>query len=307
MIGGWARGRFWPFVKAVFWRYNDDQGSVLAGYIAYAAMLSLLPFLVFATALAGFVVGPENSSQALDMIFVGAPEHVKQTLEPVVLDVLSHRRSGVLTASALGSVWMASNGIEALRVGLDHAYDVSRARHIAINRLYAIVLVILGYVVFVVLGLLLVLAPLIFRIFEAFVGIDIPASADLVRFGIGLAILWLTLWVLHRTLPSRPMQDIVLWPGILTSVVLMVLMATGLSVYLAFAPSYTLTYGTLAGVILTLLFFYLAGAATILGAQVNAVVNAGRLGSRAATTAPGVRAPKLSHIRGKSDRRDREG
>ena len=307
MIGAWARGRLWPFVKAVLWRYNDDQGSVLAGYIAYAAMLSLLPFLVFATALAGFVVGPENSAQALDMIFAGAPAHVTQTLEPVVLEVLSHRRGGVLTISALGSIWMASNGVEALRIGLDHAYDVARSRHIALNRLYAIVLVVLGYVVFVALGLLLVLAPLIFRIFEAFVGIDIPASADVIRFGVGLAILWLTLWVLHRTLPSRPMQDIVLWPGILTSVVLMVLMATGLSVYLAFAPSYTLTYGTLAGVILTLLFFYLAGAATILGAQVNAVVNAGRLGAPAATTAPGAEAPDPPHIPGDADRGDRGG
>ena len=55
--------------------------------------------------------------------------------------------------------------------------------------------------------------------------------------------------------------------------------ATGLSVYLAFAPSYAVTYGALAGVIVTLLFFYLTGAAIIFGAEVNAVVNKGRRGA----------------------------
>jgi len=53
--------------------------------------------------------------------------------------------------------------------------------------------------------------------------------------------------------------------------------ATGLSIYLAYAPSYTVTYGTLAGVIVTLLFFYLTGVALIFGAEVNAAVNERRL------------------------------
>jgi membrane protein len=76
----------------------------------------------------------------------------------------------------------------------------------------------------------------------------------------------------------------VLCPGILATAVIWGLAATGLSVYLAFAPSYTLTYGTLAGVILTLLFFYLTGVALLVGAHVNASVN--RLGATCDTARP---------------------
>ena len=61
--------------------------------------------------------------------------------------------------------------------------------------------------------------------------------------------------------------------------------ATGLSLFLAYAPTYAVAYGTLAGVIVTLLFFYLTGAAIIFGAEVNAVVNARRTG---AATSPNV-------------------
>ncbi|MEL6218347.1 MAG: YihY/virulence factor BrkB family protein [Pseudomonadota bacterium] len=270
----------WTFCGAVLSRFNEDQGSVLAGYLAYAAMLSLLPFLVFATALAGFIVGPENSEKALETLFAGVPDHVVRTLEPAILEVLAHRRGGILTLSAIGSVWAASNGIEALRVGFDHAYEAHEKRSILINRLYAILAVFLCYAIFWLLAFLLILAPILFHVLESLIGIDVPVEAEYLRHVIGLVILWSGLWVLHRMLPSRIMSGIRLWPGLTVSVALWLLIAKGMSVYLYHAPSYSLTYGALAGVILTLLFFYLTGVALIIGAQVNAVVNAALLRPR---------------------------
>ena len=75
------------------------------------------------------------------------------------------------------------------------------------------------------------------------------------------------------------MRGMRLWPGVAASVIINSAAATGLSVYLAYVPSYTITYGALSGVIVTLLFFYLTGVALIFGAQVNAVVNARLLGA----------------------------
>ena len=66
-----------------------------------------------------------------------------------------------------------------------------------------------------------------------------------------------------------------LWPGILFSMVLWVLLATAMSVYVSNSPNYALTYGALAGVVVTLLFFFLTGVSIILGGEVNAVVNFG--------------------------------
>jgi membrane protein len=53
-------------------------------------------------------------------------------------------------------------------------------------------------------------------------------------------------------------------------------LASGFSLYLTMTPGYTVTYGTLAGVIITLMFFYLTGATIIYGAEVNAAL--GRIG-----------------------------
>ena len=50
-------------------------------------------------------------------------------------------------------------------------------------------------------------------------------------------------------------------------------LASAFSIYLSFTPSYTVIYGTLAGVIITLMFFYLTGLTIIFGAEVNAALN----------------------------------
>jgi membrane protein len=269
----------WPFLWAAAKRFDRDMGSVLAGNIAYSLMLAVVPFLIFATALTGFIVGAEKSQIALDALFSTVPQHVAETLKPVLLEVIGERRGGLLTLSALAAIWAASNGVEAVRIGLDRAYDMDDVRHVALNRLISIGVVLTGFAIFTVLSALIVFAPLVFILIEQWTPIDIPAGADLVRYALGLIVLAAALWPMHRLLPSRPMRGLRLWPGVLASVVIWGAAATGFSVYLAFAPSYTVTYGTLAGVIVTLLFFYLTGVALIFGAEVNAVVNAGHLGA----------------------------
>ena len=239
-------------------------------------MLAAVPFLIFATALTGFLVGEESAQSALGALFHGLPEHVAQTLEPVLGEVIGQRRGGVLTLSALGAVWAASNAVEAVRIGLDRAYDLDDTRHVALSRLISVLVVIAGFAIFALLSVLLILAPLAFTLIERWTDIRVPVEIDLLRYGIGLGVLGGALWIMHRILPSRPMRGLRLWPGVLSSVLIWAAAATGMSVYLAYVPSYTVTYGTLAGVVVTLLFFYLVGVALIIGAEVNAAIHASR-------------------------------
>jgi membrane protein len=81
-------------------------------------------------------------------------------------------------------------------------------------------------------------------------------------------------------LPARSLGARRLWPGVLVTTFLWMAAAWAFSVYLSATPTYTVTYGTLAGVIITLMFFYLTGAVIIFGAEVNAAMH--RLGDRMA-------------------------
>ena len=103
--------------------------------------------------------------------------------------------------------------------------------------------------------------------------IPVPPAAGLITYIFGVLVFIGFLLIMHRVLPGRHMKNSRLWPGILVTTFLWVLMATGFTIYLTYTPTYSVTYGALAGVMITLMFFYLTGVTIIYGAEVNAALN----------------------------------
>jgi membrane protein len=253
-------------------RYWADDGDALAGYVAYATFLSMFPFAIFAVALAGAALTPEDIDAIVGALFDLAPEHIARTLEPAIRGVAIENGRTLITGSALFALWTASNAIESLRVGFDRAYRPARERGFAMRRLRALAFVIFASLMFGLLGFLVIAAPLVIRIAEAQLGFFTPYGLGLVRYTIGVALFVVLLMQMHLFLPSeRPVRRR-LWPGVVVSVTLWAIGATAFSVYLSYAPNFAVTYGAFTGVIVTLLFFYLTGAAIIFGAEVNAVL-----------------------------------
>lgn len=254
-------------------RFNRNDGSAMAGYIAFSGLLSIFPFLIFAATLIGILVGNGRSEGIIDALFQIAPQHVAMTLEPVVEEVLSKQSSEVLTLSALFAIWVASNAVEAFRIAFDRAYGVIDPRNFLENRAMAITVVFLGAIVAALLGISILFSPIILRLAEERFKLPIPAIASYVSYGFGIMVFVGFLMLMHHWLPGRHLPNARLWPGVLVTTLIWLIAAGGFSLYLSFTPSYTVTYGTLAGVIITLMFFYLTGATIIFGAELNAELN----------------------------------
>ena len=254
-------------------RFNRNDGSAMAGFIAFSGLLSLFPFLIFAATLTGIWVGSDRSDSIIEALFDIAPEHVALTLSPVVEDVLSRQSGEVLTVSALFAVWVASSAVEAFRIAFDRAYAVPDPRSFIENRALAILLVFIGAVVAALLGVSILFSPLILRFLQQVLMVPVPEITRYLTYGFGVMVFVGFLLMMHRMLPGRRVKGSRLWPGVVVSTLLWVSAASGFSIYLSFTPTYTVTYGTLAGVIITLMFFYITGAAIIFGAEVNAALN----------------------------------
>ena len=106
----------------------------MAGFIAFSGLLSIFPFLIFAATLTGILVGRDRSDTIIEALFEIAPEHVAQTLAPVVEEVLGKQSGEVLTLSALFAIWVASSAVEAFRIAFDRAYAVPDPRGFIQNR-----------------------------------------------------------------------------------------------------------------------------------------------------------------------------
>lgn len=264
--------RFLRLLRLSYAHFQADEGWTLAGYIAFASLLAIFPFVIFAMSLASATVGPEELQALIDMLFDIAPENIASAIEPVLREVLGNGR-GVLTLAGVGAIWASSNGVEAFRVAFDRAYGVVEPRSMVMNRLVGLGFVVGGAATFSLLGFVVVLAPLVIRFITDVLALELPLGLGVLRYAIGLAAFALFLWALHALLPSRPTRKLSLWPGILATIVLWTAGAMAFSTYLSYAPSYSVTYGGLSGAIVTLLFFYLTGVVMIFGAELNAIYN----------------------------------
>jgi len=212
----------------------------------------------------------------MDFLFAVLPWHVAQTLEPAVREVLDAKPPDLLSIYALIALWIASNAFEALRAALDRAYGLVGERHFLVGRLISILFTFGGVAAFIVISLFVIVAPTIRALAPdiPYVSIPLRTVSHWMLLVIGASVMLIFLFVLHYRLPARRPRGPLI-PGVLVTATLWIALASLFSVYFQYVPSYSVTYGTLAGVIVCLLFFYISGAIFIFGAEINAALDPG--------------------------------
>lgn len=246
----------------------------LAGHIAYTGLLSIFPFLIFLASLAGFLGNFIDGLASVDATFELLPADVARTLQPVINEVLRSQDGGLLTLGLLGALWVASNGFDALRIALNTAYDLDEPRPWWQMKLGSIGAVVIGGIVFILLSILIILGPLIWKgiLWISPLSQDDRWAYSLLRYSISSFLLFTAVMALHRWLPGRRMSLRSLFPGALATTILWLVFASLFSLYVANLGNFSATYGSLGGVIVTLLFFYVSAVLFIFGAELNAAL-----------------------------------
>jgi membrane protein len=257
-----------------FERLDDHGGIELAGNLAFTAILALFPFLIFLVALAGFIGDADAANRVIAWMFGFLPGDVANVLAPVVNEVLRRPRGGLLTFGVIGTLWIASGGIEALRIALNRAYHATEKRPFWLRRLQSIAFVVGGAVIMIVVSALIIVGGLV----SDYVG-QVPIVPGLteelwntIRLAVGAVLLGGALLGLHRWLPDCDLPARRLLPGIVLTTALWIGVASFFTVYLDNFGNYDVTYGSLGGAILTLFFFYVTALIFMAGAEFNAVL-----------------------------------
>ena len=256
------------------WRLvMDDEGLELSGYIAFTAFLSLFPFLIFLAALAGFLGDRESADGFIEAMFNFIPDDVAETLAPAVREVVGAREGGLLTFGILATLWFASNGFEALRTGLNRAYGVSEQRAMWWLRLQSIAFVISGGLIILFLSLVVILGPLVWKVLGPTVHsvLETRLLFGTARYLFAGVLLFGALTLLHRWLPNTRQAFARILPGVGVTTVLWLLGASLFAWYVGHLADYSVYYGSLGGVAITLMFFYISAIIFIFGAGFNAV------------------------------------
>lgn len=254
--------------------FND--GFVHAGNLAYLTLLTLFPFFIVMAALASLFGRDADTLQAVNSIFVSLPGAVQTVLRKPIQDVLSARTGSLLWIGALVGLWTVGSFIETVRDILRRAYGTRSTVPFWRYRLSSIGIII-GAVILMMMAFSL---QVVLTAAEQFVYRLLPFADDLVGWiQIGrllpMLITWGAIYVIMWLLtPSRyRFSKAPKWPGALL-VALWWYGALGiLPLILANLADYDLTYGSLAGVIISLIFFWVVGLGFTVGAHLNAALS----------------------------------
>jgi membrane protein len=251
--------------------FINDGGTTQAGSIAFTSLFALFPFLIFLTTLAGQFGQEEAARRFVDLSLEGLPAEVVSAIRPAIDQVVNVRRTGLMTVSILVAVWTASSGLEALRTALNYAYGIEDARPFWWLRLQSIVFTIISSVAILVLMIVVVAGPFIWDfLVDLF---KVPPSwgwlYTAMRYLLAVLLLYAVVALLYQWLPNRHLRGYEILPGAAVTVVLWLVTASLFSLYLQNLGRFSLTYGSLGGIVVTLTFFYLSAAIFIFGAEVN--------------------------------------
>lgn len=259
-------------------RLYEDDGWALASHMAMSALMALFPFLIFVAAFAGTVASPTLVNEILTLLFETWPPAVAHPIADEVVKVLGASRPDLLTVGALLAVYLASSGVEAVRVGLNRAYRVRETRPFWITRLQSLGFVLVASVALVVFALLVVLWPVLWR--TAVSGLpplaDLQITAAALRFAITTLVVGGAIVLLHchLTAGGQRLKDV--WPGVMVTFGLWIGTGALFGVYLAEFSNYSRTYAGLAGAATALFFLWLVALMFLIGAQINAILLDGR-------------------------------
>ncbi len=262
-----------------FYRLFADEAIPLAGNIAFRTLFSIFPFLIFLTALAGFFGNDDLAASVVSYLLSVAPHQLVQAVEPEIRSILTVPRTGLLSLSALITIWSAMGGVDSVRVGLNRAYDLRDTRPFWWTYLQNVLFVIGAAVFLLAFALLIVLAPVLIAAIEA----KAPGfrnsftTLDQLRYPIAIILLTGGLLLCHRILPAKHLNVLEVLPGVVLTVVVWILLSSAFSIYLVNFNTFASTYASLSGLFAAMFFVYLAALVLILGGEVNRVLEVRRI------------------------------
>lgn len=252
-----------------------SEGFIHAGNLAYLALVSLFPFFIVAAAIGSLLGQDAETVRTLASFLRTLPPTVAVLLEKPILDVIAARTGSLLWLGALVGLWTVGSFIETIRDVFRRAYGTEFTSAFWRYRLGS-VLVIVGSVVmalvsFAVQGALTAAEQFVYRL--------LPFTANVAGwFGwsrlISGAVMFGALYLLfYSVTPSKyRYSKCPKWPGALLTTLWWLGATAGLPWALSWIGGYDLTYGSLAGVIVALLFFFIIGLGITTAAQLNAAL-----------------------------------
>jgi membrane protein len=265
--------RGWKQILKRAWAENKaDNMPIIGGGVAFFGFLAIFPALIALISIYGLVASPQSVAKQVESFSSQLPSSAADLIKTQLTSIVDNSGSALsigLAVSILAAIWSASGGVGNLITAVNIAYDEAETRSFVKLKLTSLALT-LGAILFVIVtvGLVAVVPAVIQALPLGIVG---TILAQVARWVLLLAVFAGSLAVLYRIAPDRDAPRF-RWVslGAVIVTVIWAAVSVGFALYVNNFGSYDKTYGTIAGVIVLMLWLYLTCYLVLLGAEINA-------------------------------------
>ena len=261
--------------------FSDDQCTDLAAALTYYAVLSLFPAVLAMVSLVGIVgQGPRATDALLKIVAdIGQPSVVEAVRGPLQSISRSTGAGLTLVLGLLTALWSASGYVGAFGRAMNRIYEIGEGRPFWKLRPLQVVITLIAVVLVALVALSLVVTGPLAQAVGSAIGLGSTAVTvwNIAKWPVLVAVVVLIVAMLYYATPNVK-QPRFRWisTGAAVAILVWVVASAAFGFYVANFSSYNKTYGTLAGVIVFLLWLWITNLALLFGAEVDAEMERAR-------------------------------
>jgi membrane protein len=274
--------RSWKYIlQKTIREFSSDQCTDIAASLTYYAVLSIFPGLMAVFSLLGvFGQGRAASDAVLEIVEQAAPGEAADTIRGPVEQIADSPAAGfALIIGILLAVWSASGYVGAFSRAMNRIYEIEEGRPFWKLKPTQLLVTIISIVLLVIAAIILVVSGSVTEAIGDALGLGrVPQMVwSIAKWPVLAFIVVLILAILYYATPNAK-QPKFRWMsiGALLAIIVLVVATLGFGFYVANFSNYDRTYGSLAGVIIFLLWLWIANLALLFGAEFDAELERGR-------------------------------
>ena len=253
-------------------KFIRDEMTVYAAQASFFIVMAAFPFIMMLMTVVQLI--PNLSARDVESTILALIPDVRQVaplVQNIIIDLYTKSPATVLSVTIVVALWSASKGMQGVERGLNRAYECPIQRNYLVSRL-----VNMGYTLLFLLTCILSLLFLVFGdSIQSFLDNTFPIAADVAknilstRSFLAIVLLVACFTGLYTYLPHRHLLARRQLPGALFSTFGWMLFSYGFSMYFNFFSRFSYMYGSLAAIILLMLWIYFCICILFLGAEIN--------------------------------------
>jgi membrane protein len=270
------RRAWWQVLKRTVFEFRDDNLTDWAAALTYYAILAIFPALIVLVSILG-LAGDSATNTVLDNINQLGPGPAQDIVSGAIKQIASSQgAAGVaFVLGLLAALWSASGYVGAFSRASNVIYETEEGRPFWKLRPLQVGMTLVLLLLVAVSAIAIVLSgPLTAEVGKIF-GVEGTAITvfNIVKWPVIVLIVITMLAILYYGAPNvRHPGFRWITPGGVLAVILWIAASAGFAFYVANFGSYNATYGSLAGVIVFLVWLWISNVAVLLGAEMNAEI-----------------------------------